>query len=419
MATRAQMVQLDENGRAHLATTRIQPAGIEVYQSAAAKAKKKNTAGKAVSAGYAKKAVGGAAAPESVLKDIPEAVPVQIGDSATAISPGTGSGSGTVEGNSSVGSGGTGSSDLDQYTLLAESYKKQQEVLDAGRRNALQRAGISFDTLNKYLPMMNRANGLSGLGVSETASIDAYNKYLSSMGSIEQQHSADSASLLDNYSAERRALVREEQEKAEEEALREEQKAEEEALREAEKTATDQTLMFEHMYNMIDTLSHTQASDIDRYLETARGRVSDTQFALLKDLAQTRKAEWEQLYGSPQSPKTLEAQQLAASVLENGVSFYENKKGLFYKQDLSNGDDFTVQDSTGKKYYIESRGRVDNEELAALASGVANNQLFAYGYKIYYKINGEIYEVGGRKGKNNSEDYTELYNRFYGVDNHN
>jgi len=106
-------------------------------------------------------------------------------------------------------------------------------------------------------------------------------------------------------------------------------------------------------------------------------------------------------------------------VLENGVSFYENKKGLFYKQDLSNGDDFTVQDSTGKKYYIESRGRVDNEELAALASGVANNQLFAYGYKIYYKINGEIYEVGGRKGKNNSEDYTELYNRFYGVDNHN
>ena len=266
-------------------------------------------------------------------------------------------------------------SDLDAY------YRAAQKQLDAGKRAAQQDAAVAMETLNKYLPIQNKMNGMSGLGVSESSAIDIYNKYISNLGTIEQNHAADSASLLKNYVT---------------------AKKEEEALAKAERDS-----VFQEYMTMLESGLYNGTEDIDRYLENARGRVSDDQYAQLDAYANYIKNNPIQKEMFAQNA----FQNENTSLKQNGVSFYENDDGDY---GLDTGDDFTLVDDNGKTYSIESRGAVSDSALASAAANVANNSIFAYGGKIYYKINGTLYEVGGRKGSNTTDDYTELYNRFYG-----
>ena len=86
---------------------------------------------------------------------------------------------------------------------------------------------------------------------------------------------------------------------------------------------------------------------------------------------------------------------------------------VFRSTDFSSGDNFSVKDSSGFKYRIESGGEVADSEIAEAAYNVGNNQVFGYGGKIYLKRGGKIYLI--QKRANSYEDhFNKLYAKFYG-----
>lgn len=91
---------------------------------------------------------------------------------------------------------------------LAKNYMNAQSVLDTGKKSQQQAASISHDKLMKYLPTQLKAQGLDGVGVSQTAILDANARLASDMGKIENQYSADVAELEASKSDDMNALLK-------------------------------------------------------------------------------------------------------------------------------------------------------------------------------------------------------------------
>lgn len=85
-----------------------------------------------------------------------------------------------------------------QLESLLEQYRASQESLDKSKSQAQQAASITLDKLKKYLPAQVKAQGLGGLGVSETSQLQAYNNYANTMGNIESDYQANKTSLDTN-----------------------------------------------------------------------------------------------------------------------------------------------------------------------------------------------------------------------------
>ena len=83
----------------------------------------------------------------------------------------------------------------DQKNMLMELYGGTQDKLDAEKRNSQQMASITYDKLKKYLPMQVKAQGLGGLGVSESTMLQAHNNYVNQMGQIGSDYSSKTADL--------------------------------------------------------------------------------------------------------------------------------------------------------------------------------------------------------------------------------
>lgn len=82
---------------------------------------------------------------------------------------------------------------------LLENYGTAQSVLDKNKRQSQQNASITLDKLKKYLPTQVKAQGLGGLGVSESTMLQAYNNYNSDMGAIESDYQDRKSDLEANY----------------------------------------------------------------------------------------------------------------------------------------------------------------------------------------------------------------------------
>lgn len=85
-----------------------------------------------------------------------------------------------------------------QLESLLEQYRASQESLDKSKSQAQQTASITLDKLKKYLPAQVKAQGLGGLGVSETSQLQAYNNYANTMGNIESDYQTNKISLDTN-----------------------------------------------------------------------------------------------------------------------------------------------------------------------------------------------------------------------------
>lgn len=85
-----------------------------------------------------------------------------------------------------------------QLESLLEQYRASQESLDKSKSQAQQAASITLDKLKKYLPAQVKAQGLGGLGVSETSQLQAYNNYANTMGNIESDYQTNKTSLDTN-----------------------------------------------------------------------------------------------------------------------------------------------------------------------------------------------------------------------------
>ena len=78
---------------------------------------------------------------------------------------------------------------------LEQNYGQSVEALDKSKRNSQQAASITLDKLKKYLPTQIKAQGLGGLGVSESSMLQAYNDYNNRMGAIESDYNANKSTL--------------------------------------------------------------------------------------------------------------------------------------------------------------------------------------------------------------------------------
>ena len=94
----------------------------------------------------------------------------------------------------------------DSLSQLEQFYKTTGEALDKSKRQSQQNASITLDKLKKYLPTQIKAQGLGGLGVSESTMLKAYNNYNSDMGAIESDYQQNKSTLETNYQDNKRGI---------------------------------------------------------------------------------------------------------------------------------------------------------------------------------------------------------------------
>jgi hypothetical protein len=285
----------------------------------------------------------------------------------------------------------------DYANTLKTSYQNSQKLLDQGAQKAAEEASVALDIAQRYLPVLNRMNGMSGLGVSESGAIEAYNNYMNQIGGIKQTHASDSAKLFSDYQS----------------ALREEEEKKQQAL-DAKQSETYQELM-----TIINSGAFNSADELSTLVDQAKGKVNEDQWSTLDYLRNYYK-------NSPEQ-KAIEKERGAAEVAaEEAEKQEQDLKDSFRTNDaitlksnigrtsMVNGDNFELK--LGDQVYdVESRGVVTDESIDNIASSVGDGKVFAYNGKIYFKKNDNVYQIGGRGGNDNSKDYGALYNAFYGV----
>lgn len=89
---------------------------------------------------------------------------------------------------------------------LLKNYETAQGALDDSKRQSQQNASITLDKLKKYLPSQIKAQGLGGLGVSESSMLQAYNNYNSEMGAIESGYQQNKSALDAGYNENKTSL---------------------------------------------------------------------------------------------------------------------------------------------------------------------------------------------------------------------
>lgn len=82
--------------------------------------------------------------------------------------------------------------DLDAYE---EGYKADVADLNESKSLAVQEANINHELLMKYLPELNRQNGLYGLGVSQSANAEALANYQNNLTEINRNYNRSMDSL--------------------------------------------------------------------------------------------------------------------------------------------------------------------------------------------------------------------------------
>ena len=81
-----------------------------------------------------------------------------------------------------------------------ETYlNNSKKTLEENKKRSQQNASITLDRLKKYLPEQIKAQGLGGLGVSESSMLNAYNSYLNSRGDISNEYQKNKTDLETNY----------------------------------------------------------------------------------------------------------------------------------------------------------------------------------------------------------------------------
>ena len=377
-------------------------------------------------------------------------------------------------GNSLYGTYLTGQT-LDKYHNLGkeqveQNYGQSIESLDTSRRNSQQAASITLDKLKKYLPTQIKAQGLGGLGVSESSMLQAYTDYNNRMGDIESDYNATKstleanrnatlADLESNYLQETGDLqtgalkntqdifnqyltdYKEEQRELYNNALSAVMNSgyttEQEILSyidqfkgqlSSENIATlqqhakgiasqnlkaQQEENFNTAYEYYAGAGWTDAAALESYFNQFKGKVSDEDWATLQALVNDVK-------NSPEEQDRQEAikeqQELEEfnSITRGDVAFNNNGGWwIFGATDYRDGDNFSVKDGDGFIYRIQSGGEVADSNIANAARDVSNREVFGYGGKLYYKENGKIYLVE-KRDNSYGDHYDKLYKRFFG-----
>lgn len=238
--------------------------------------------------------------------------------------------------------------DWDIGNSLYDTYRKDQQrridyesrvsALDKSKMQSQQNASITLDKLKKYIPTQIKAQGLGGLGVSESSLLNAYNNYSSDMGAIENDYQDRKSSLEEAYAQDNLQSWQTSKDSVS-------------GIFDGYKSAfeNNQKQAYQDAYNTVSQSTETNESAILKYIEQFRNRLSDSDFLTLtqqaKQVAQANK----QAYDKEQVAKTEQQQK----------STYEDAK-----ENIKNLP-FTSQEEMDR--YIERfRGQVTEGQLNRL-----------------------------------------------------
>lgn len=279
------------------------------------------------------------------------------------------------------------------------------------RNSANQQEYIAYEKLKKYLPTQLKAQGLGGLGVSETALLQAYNNHSQNLGTIRSEYDTKVSDLENAYGKavnDRNAAATADAKEAYDTKIAEEKKEKKEAVS-----------------NTYEAMKKT-----DVYYDV-NGNLTQEGYNALLNYLETNK----DVLGSDYDvKKTALGESPATKIITKGASIpegtyrawwndekYEEKTGTYGtskigtgEYTITSGDNFTVGVGD-EKYKVQIAGQ-DNEVLKAISKGdgtfkVAEGETFGYGTDLYIKLYGQVYKIEGRP--TNKGDYKELYAKYF------
>lgn len=238
--------------------------------------------------------------------------------------------------------------DWDIGNSLYDTYRKDQQrridyesrvsALDKSKMQSQQNASITLDKLKKYIPTQIKAQGLGGLGVSESSLLNAYNNYSSDMGAIENDYQDRKSSLEEAYAQDNLQSWQTSKDSVS-------------GIFDGYKSAfeNNQKQAYQDAYNTVSQSTETNESAILKYIEQFRNRLSDSDFLTLtqqaKQVAQANK----QAYDKEQESKIKQSQDSA----------FENARTAIASATYYTQDDFD-------RFLEQYRGQVTESQFNAL-----------------------------------------------------
>lgn len=167
-----------------------------------------------------------------------------------------------------------------------ERYNTALDALNTNKRNAQQNASITLDKLKKYLPTQIKAQGLGGLGVSESSLLQAYNNYQNNMGEIAGNYNTNKSTIDTNRETTLTDLQMAYQDTKTDLDIAAGEKSQGifEQYKQADKQAKDAA--YSDAYGTLAGSDSASVDDLMKYVEQFRGRVSNDQYNTLVQQAQ-------------------------------------------------------------------------------------------------------------------------------------
>lgn len=295
---------------------------------------------------------------------------------------------------------------MDPVAVLESKYNTASAQLEQNRSSAQQRAAVSLAKLQKYLPQQLKAQGLSGLGVSQTAALRMMNNYNAQMGEIDRDFNAGASDLLANYSDGRVAL---ENAAAQDALAREQLNLQKYQIEEQNKTDKDAKAysLYSDIVNMIDMGDFKTSGELTAYIDAHREDLGD--YADRLDVIAKSRGEY--IDEVEEENNKIKEENTAH---ETSSKLHSNTDELWFfgQDDFSDGDNFEVESEDGKKYFVESGGEVTDQIIKDAAISVKDDSVFKYGQNLYLKKSGKIYKIQRRYasyGTDSNEGYDALY----------
>ena len=273
--------------------------------------------------------------------------------------------------------------------------------LQKNRVQQRQEAAINNELLMKYLPQLNKASGLTGLGVAQSANVDALSRYQTNLGNIEDTYQRGKTSLDETRESSIRDVNR-----AYETDIAKIYADERTEMVEKEDRIRENALMY------IESGVFETEEELNAFVDGLS--VSDETKAEIKSLgmAQVKKIE---------DQTELEKGKLGADTDAAGNKIV----AAYSKGDASNKFDFVGDanaranlDAAGTTFFVSvgdkdipvsSGGLVPSETIPeTVRSYTENDKVFMYDGVIYIKKNSSIYQVAPA-----GDGYDPEYNRAY------
>lgn len=293
-----------------------------------------------------------------------------------------------------------------QKNDLLDKYNKTNQSLLQQKSQAQQQASIQLDKLKKYLPTQIKAQGLGGLGVSESTMLQANNNYQNTIGNINTTIGKQQMDLLNNYTTNTNQI--------DQSAIKQNQNIfdeyEERVRQEKEAISTqlgeDLLLKIEDGYGM----GWQSIEELENAFNNIKDRLNSSYKAVLETKINELKNNKELQDKIAESEK----EKALYDIKDSKVRFNNNGGWwIFGATDFREGDNFSVIDDSGFKFRIESGGEVTDTDIISKANGVQNNSVFGHGGSIYIKKAGKIYKIQ-RRANSYGDHYDKLYNSIYG-----